>query len=138
MITCEFSCPWLEWIQHPDLPTDVLQRAGESILDAMRKEIQGGGLTPLAPSTLDQKARHGGSTTPLAALLDSLTRGGRDNVLQTSGWSVEAGSADPVAVYHIRGTRRMPRRDFTAIDMQAILNDAANRALDYFIQGGPA
>lgn len=131
------ECQWLDDLQTrlADL-NDPLEQAGEGLLAAMRENITGGRLAPLAASTRAEKTKHGQSSSPLigtGGLLDSLRPGGRDNVIEVTGDTVTVGTDNPNAVYAVTGGRNRPVRDFTKINDQA-KDDIADAIADW-IQG---
>lgn len=84
----------------------------------------GGAWTPLAPSTVRERARQGfGGPSPIlfrtGQLAESLaSRDAAGNVFEVTATSLRVGSADRTANYHQRGTRRMPRRPIVGINFR--------------------
>jgi len=137
IIITDIESPWLDALESRMGDTkEPLENAGEGLLAAMRQQITGGKLQGLAQSTREQKAELGEPMTPLIAtggLLDSLRPGGRDNVLNVTGDTVEAGTANKVAELHVTGTRRLPRRDFTLIP-DATYDEICDQVLSWMIE----
>lgn len=111
-------------------PKGGLEDAGQDLLETLAGNVQGGQYAPLAESTRRRKRALGQPDRPLIAtggLLDSLTRGGADNVLTTTNDTVEAGTGKPYAAFVAEGTSKSPARDF------ADLTDAdVDTAIDAF------
>lgn len=106
-------------------PVAALQIAADALRSATEKQFDteggygSGGWAPLAPSTIEQKARQGLNPKILQAtdrLLKSLiSKFSPDHVERLSEDSLTFGSMVDYGVYHATGTRRMPKRSPVAI-----------------------
>lgn len=102
---------------------DALRAVSELVVSAVQDtiEAQGPGWPPLAPATLARRRGGGGSAKMLkdtGNLAGSITRAWSDR-------EAEAYTDVPYAGFHVTGTSRMPARDFTAVDIDALLEEAA-------------
>ena len=72
-----------------------------------------GGWTALSPAYATWKARHypgKGILVRTGALRSSLTTGGAGHIEKKSADRLEIGTSVPYAIYHQKGTRKMPKR----------------------------
>jgi hypothetical protein len=110
--------------------------AAEALRSAMSDLIRSEGALgteglwrPLSPSTLRAHPnRIGGRLLQDTGLLANIQT-------RVSPRSAEAYSPAPYGGYHVTGTRKMPRRDFTAVRWGPLLDDIADSIMVEVIQG---
>lgn len=89
-------------------------------------EVEGPGWEPLAPSTL-RRRRGGGAGAKILQDTGVLA----NSITGTHGPTyAEAGSNVPYGGFHVTGTKRMPKRDWLAVDLPALAEDVAALLLD--------
>lgn len=99
---------------------EMLVAAVQDVFDA-----EGPGWAPLAPSTLAGR-RGGGAGAKILQDTGVLV----NSVSGDSGPDfAEAGSAVPYGAFHVTGTRRMPARDWLAVDLDALSDEVAELIL---------
>lgn len=106
---------------------DAMRAASELVVSAVQEvfEQQGPGWPPLAPATIARRRGGGGAAKMLidsSNLVGSITRAWSDK-------EAEAYTEVPYAGYHVSGTSRMPARDFTAVDFDALLDEVGELIL---------
>lgn len=106
---------------------DAMRAVSELVVSSVQDvfERQGPGWPPLAPATIARRRGGGGAAKMLVDsgnLAGSITR----------AWNAreaEAYTDVPYAGFHVTGTSRMPARDFTAVDIDELLEEAAGLLL---------
>lgn len=115
-----------------ELTPTLAEMLVSSVFDVFEAEGAVGGQArwaDLAESTLRQR-RGSGSVKILqdtAALVNSIEPGSSDTVAQ-------AGSTSPYGGFHITGTRYMPKRDWLAIDFEALGSEISEFVLGELVR----